>query len=251
MLGALAQTDEGDVRPFPRRHRSDVLDLDLARDHLVPERGDDRRDERQTILALVRDQNTEMLGLAVAHLGSALVADSPTQRSRKNSQTAPRAVSTEIMRVLYPLPVVHNRPFCRDFDLDLDRRGNIRSWLPRARLIYALPPQTVSGHSLVHFTFFPDTGAVHFHEDVHGKAVAVPLDGTGPTYTANFWFSDTESIRSVKSGDLLVEQDTDFQHVVARGSDGSRVLLVFHAHFTVNANGETTVEFVTDRLVCT
>jgi hypothetical protein len=110
--------------------------------------------------------------------------------------------------------------------------------------------QTVSGHAVVHFTFFPDTGAVHFHEDVHGKAVAVPLDGTGPTYTANFWFSDTESIRAVKSGDLLVEQDTDFQHLVARGSDGSRVLLVFHAHFTVNANGETTVQFETDKLVC-
>jgi hypothetical protein len=110
--------------------------------------------------------------------------------------------------------------------------------------------QTVSGHSLVHFTFFPDTGAVHFHEDVHGKAVAVPLDGTGPTYTANFWFSDTETIRAVKSGDLLVEQDTDFNHVVARGSDGSRVLMVFHAHFTVNANGETTVQFETDKLVC-
>jgi hypothetical protein len=40
-----------------------------------------------------------------------------------------------------------------------------------------LRAQTVSGHSLVHFTFFPDTGAVHFHEDVYGKAVAVPLDG--------------------------------------------------------------------------
>ena len=111
--------------------------------------------------------------------------------------------------------------------------------------------QTVSGHSLVHFTFFPDTGAVYFHEDVHGQVVAVPLDGTGPTYTGNFWSSDTESIRSVKSGGLLVEQDTDFNHVVARGSDGSRVLFDFHAHFTVNANGETTVEFVTDRLVCT
>src|SRR5690349_11986209 len=50
--------------------------------------------------------------------------------------------------------------------------------------------QTVSAHSLVHSTRFPDTGAVHFHEDVHGKVVAVPLDGTGPTYTGNFWFSD-------------------------------------------------------------
>ena len=104
---------------------------------------------------------------------------------------------------------------------------------------------------MLHFTFFPDTGAIHLHEVGHGKAVAVPLDGTGPTYTANFWFSDTESIRAVKSGDVLVEQDTDFHHVVAHGSDGSRVLLQFHAHFTVNANGETTVQFETDKLVCT
>jgi len=68
MLGALAEADEGDVRPFPRRHCSDVIHLDLARDHFVPERGDDRRDEGQAILALVRDQNAQVLGLAVAHL---------------------------------------------------------------------------------------------------------------------------------------------------------------------------------------
>jgi hypothetical protein len=42
MLGALAEANKGDVRPFPRRHCSDVLNLDLARDHLVPESGDDR-----------------------------------------------------------------------------------------------------------------------------------------------------------------------------------------------------------------
>ena len=111
--------------------------------------------------------------------------------------------------------------------------------------------QTVSGRSVVHFTYLPETGAFHFHEDVHGKAAAVPLDGTGPTYTANFWFSDTESIRAVKNGDLLVEQDTDFQHLVARGSDGSRALFDFHAHFTVNANGELAAQFETERAVCT
>jgi hypothetical protein len=44
MLGAFAETDEGYVRPFPRRHSSDVLDVDLAGDHFVPERGDDRSD---------------------------------------------------------------------------------------------------------------------------------------------------------------------------------------------------------------
>jgi hypothetical protein len=109
---------------------------------------------------------------------------------------------------------------------------------------------TATGRALVHFTFFEESGALYFHFRDVGKAVAVPLDGTGPTYTANFWDSDTESIRAVKSGDLLVEQDTDLNHVVARGSDGSRALLDFHAHFTVNANSETTVEFVTDRLVC-
>jgi hypothetical protein len=111
--------------------------------------------------------------------------------------------------------------------------------------------QTVSGHALLHVTRFPETGAVHLHEDVHGKVVAVPLDGSGPTYTGNFWFSDTESIRAVKNGDLLVEQDTDFNHVVARGSDGSRVLFDFHAHFTVNANAEMSVDFDTTRVVCT
>jgi hypothetical protein len=64
---ALAETNEGDVRPLARRHRSDVLHLDLARDHLVPQSGDDRRDERQAILALVRDQHAQMLGLTVTH----------------------------------------------------------------------------------------------------------------------------------------------------------------------------------------
>jgi hypothetical protein len=68
VLGAFAETDEGYVGPFPRRHGSDVLHCDLVRDHFVTERGDNRRDEGQAILALVRDQNTEMFGLAVAYL---------------------------------------------------------------------------------------------------------------------------------------------------------------------------------------
>ena len=111
--------------------------------------------------------------------------------------------------------------------------------------------QTVSGQVVLHRTYFPDTGAIHLHEDGHGQVVAVPLDGTGPTYTGNFWFSDTESIRAVKSGDVLVEQDTDFDHVVAHGSDGSKVLSNFHAHFTVNANGAVSVAFDKFRMVCT
>ncbi len=65
VLGAFAETDEGYVRPFPRRYGSDVLHFDLSRDHLVTESGDDRRDDSQAILSLVRDQNTQMIGLAV------------------------------------------------------------------------------------------------------------------------------------------------------------------------------------------
>ena len=109
---------------------------------------------------------------------------------------------------------------------------------------------TADVHGVVHFTFFEETGAIHFHEIFHGKAVSVPVDGTGPIYTANFWNSDLESIRAVRHGDVLVETDTDFFKVVARGSDGSRARVTFHAHFTVNANGETTVQFEIDELVC-
>jgi hypothetical protein len=75
MAGALAQADERDVRSLPRRHRPDVFDVDLARDHLVPKSGDDRCDESQPILALVGDQHAQMLCVARAHGGlSASVA---------------------------------------------------------------------------------------------------------------------------------------------------------------------------------
>ena len=70
VLGALAEPDERDVGSLPGGHGPDVLDLDLARDHLVSERGDDRRDQRQAILPLVGDQHAQMLGLAIAHGGS-------------------------------------------------------------------------------------------------------------------------------------------------------------------------------------
>lgn len=108
-----------------------------------------------------------------------------------------------------------------------------------------------NGHTVVHFTFFEETGALHFHLVDHGQAVAVPVDGTGPTYTANFSARDLENIRAVKHGDVLVETDTDLIRTVAHGSDGSRALVTFHAHFTVNANGETTVQLDSARMVCT
>jgi hypothetical protein len=88
---------------------------------------------------------------------------------------------------------------------------------------------SASGSAVLHFTFFEETGAFHFIFVDQGKAVAVPLDGTGPTYTAKFSDKDLENIRAVRHGDVLV---------------------ALHAHFTVNANGEMTVQFETDKLVC-
>ena len=67
MLRALAEADQGDIGSLPGGHDSDVYNVDLAGDHLVPEVRDHRRDERQPIPALVGDQHPEMLGLAIAH----------------------------------------------------------------------------------------------------------------------------------------------------------------------------------------
>ena len=67
VIRALAEPDERHVGALSRRDLADVLDLDLARDHLMPEGGDDRCDERQAILPLVRDEDAQMLGLATAH----------------------------------------------------------------------------------------------------------------------------------------------------------------------------------------
>jgi len=110
---------------------------------------------------------------------------------------------------------------------------------------------TFSGsQSVVHITYFPDTEALHFHEWSHGKIVAVPLDGTGPSYKGNFRFGQSLTIRNVKRGELVAVH-TDLDRFVARGSDGSRAFFKLHEHFTVNANGVKTADFDTERLVCT
>ena len=110
---------------------------------------------------------------------------------------------------------------------------------------------TANGRASMHFTFFEETGAFHFTEVVHARVVAVPLDGTGVSYTGTFRVSDSENIRAVRHGDVLVETDTDLNRVVAHGSDGSTVFLKEHAHFTLNANGDLSVQLETSRMDCT
>src|SRR3954452_6618663 len=57
---------------------------------------------------------------------------------------------------------------------------------------------TATGHALVHYDYFPDTDTFHVHFSDHGSVVAVPVDGTGPTYTGNFWDLDSDNIRAVR-----------------------------------------------------
>src|SRR5687767_11624186 len=73
VLRAVAEPDECNVGSFPRRHGTDVLHLDLARDDLMTESRNDRSHERQAILALVRDQDTQMLRFAVTHVPEPLI----------------------------------------------------------------------------------------------------------------------------------------------------------------------------------
>jgi hypothetical protein len=67
MLRALSETDQRDIGSLPGGYGSDVLDVDLAGDHLVPEVCDDRGAEREPFLALVGvstgDANTRYLRL--------------------------------------------------------------------------------------------------------------------------------------------------------------------------------------------
>ena len=53
-----------------------------------------------------------------------------------------------------------------------------------------------------------------------------------------------------RHGTVLAEVDSDVGHYVAHGNDGSQVLQLFHAHFTVNANGDVTTGFFVNPTDC-
>jgi hypothetical protein len=74
VVRALSEADQRDVRSLAGGHGTHVLDVDLPCDHLMSERDHERGDEREAILALVGDQDAQVVGLAVAH--------QPLQRGR-------------------------------------------------------------------------------------------------------------------------------------------------------------------------
>jgi hypothetical protein len=110
---------------------------------------------------------------------------------------------------------------------------------------------TAEGHTIVHYNYYADTDTFHVHFSDHGSVVAVPADGTGPTYRGNFWDLDSDNIRAVRHGSVLVKKDTDLSRSILHGSDGSRAFVMTHAQLTVNANGRATVQFEIDRMACT
>jgi hypothetical protein len=115
--------------------------------------------------------------------------------------------------------------------------------------------QTVTGHTVTHLTARTDADGnivppLRFTDLFIGTAVIVPVDGTGPSYVGHFHTFDLETIRSVRHGDVIAEVDTDLDHGVLIGSDGSTVVFREVAHFTVNANGDVSVAFDKFTLSC-
>ena len=106
---------------------------------------------------------------------------------------------------------------------------------------------TMTSHELVHVTaagvdedgnYLPP---LHFHHTFVSKFVAVPVDGTGPTYIGHS--RDVETLNA-KSFEEFVGTYTDDHMVIARGSDGSKINFHLHVRYSVNAKGEVTVDFV-------
>jgi hypothetical protein len=59
MLGTIPQANERNVGSLPDGHGGDISNVNLSRDDLVAQVHHDRRDERQAILPLIRDQNPQ------------------------------------------------------------------------------------------------------------------------------------------------------------------------------------------------
>jgi hypothetical protein len=106
---------------------------------------------------------------------------------------------------------------------------------------------TVTFNDLVHITAagVDEEGnplpPLHFHHTFVYWFVAVPVDGTGPTFTGHG--RDVEMLNA-KSFEEFVGTYSDQHRVIARGSDGSKINFHIHERFSVNAKGEVTVDFL-------
>ena len=87
----------------------------------------------------------------------------------------------------------------------------------------------------------------HTHSLFQGKALDVPADGTGPTYTGHFIELQTANVRSL---DGFVGTYTAIEQATGRGSDGSKRRMHILTRYSVNAKGKVTVNFVKVKREC-
>src|SRR5215217_8935550 len=112
---------------------------------------------------------------------------------------------------------------------------------------------TVTAHATFHITTSGRDAQgnllppFHTHSLFQGKALDVPADGTGPTYTGHFIELETVNARSL---DGFVGTYTAIEQATARGSDGSKRRMHILARYSVNAKGKVTVDFVKVKREC-
>jgi hypothetical protein len=112
---------------------------------------------------------------------------------------------------------------------------------------------TVTAHATLHITAAGRDAQgnllppFHTHSLFQGKALDVPADGTGPTYTGHFIELETFNARSL---DGFVGTYTDIQQATGRGSDGSKRRMHILVRYSVNAKGKVTVDFVKVKREC-
>src|SRR5215203_1993748 len=112
---------------------------------------------------------------------------------------------------------------------------------------------TVTAHATFHITTSGRDAQgnllppFHTHSLFQGKALDVPADGTGPTYTGHFIEIQTINARSL---DGFVGTYTSIEQGTARGSDGSKVRMHVLVRYSVNAKGKVTVDFVKVKQEC-
>ena len=78
---------------------------------------------------------------------------------------------------------------------------------------------------------------MHFHTVFIGKFVAVPIDGTGPTYYAHAREGETWNAKSFEE---FVGTFTRILKITARGTDGSKINFHWLIRYSTNAEGEDT-----------
>jgi hypothetical protein len=71
-----AEPHESDVGPLPCGDRADLFDVDLSRDHLMPEPGHDLGEQLEALTPLVRNQNAQVPDLVPSHIAGTNLARS-------------------------------------------------------------------------------------------------------------------------------------------------------------------------------